>query len=219
MKKIRVWDLPTRLFHWVLALLMVGSVVTAKIGGNATVWHFRLGYAVLALMLFRIIWGVVGTHYVRFANFVYAPATIIAYARGAHDRTKTMPGHNPLGSLSVFALLIVVLAQAVAGLFSNDDIANDGPLVKFISKELSDQITWFHADVNANVIYVLVGLHVAAIAFYYFRKRQNLVTPMITGDAPGEIDAPAANDGGATRLMALILFALTAAAVYWIVTL
>jgi cytochrome b len=218
LKRIRVWDLPTRLFHWALAALIVASVVSAKIGGNATVWHFRFGYAVLTLMLFRIVWGMIGPRYARFAALLHKPAHLIAYARNFHAREAAAHvGHNPLGSLAVFALLLVVLAQAVAGLFANDDIANEGPLVKYVSKELSDRITWFHTEFNANAIYLLVGLHIAAIAFYYFRKRQNLVAPMITGDIALSGDAPAANDSWRMRGLALLIAALCAGLVYWLV--
>lgn len=218
MKKIRVWDLPLRLFHWVLALMIIGSVVTAKIGGNATIWHFRLGYAVLTLMVFRLMWGVVGTYYARFANFVFSPSTMMSYIRGRHERAGNPLGHNPLGSLSVFGLLIVVLMQAIAGLFANDDIAFDGPLVRFISKELSDKVTWFHTEINANVIYALVGLHVTAILYYYLRRKQNLLMPMITGDALSPLEAPAAKDNASTRLLALALLAVAAATVYVVVS-
>ncbi|MGH8807764.1 MAG: cytochrome b/b6 domain-containing protein [Noviherbaspirillum sp.] len=220
MKKVRVWDLPTRLFHWTLAALIVVAIVTQNIGGNAMEWHFRAGYAALALLAFRILWGLVGSRYARFASFLYHPSTIVGYLRGSKDALKKKYlGHNPLGSLSVFALLGVVLAQAVTGLFANDDIAYDGPLVRFISKELSDKITWFHKDVSATLIYVLVGVHLAAVAFYYFRKRQNLVKPMITGDHEVDFDAPAANDSWAVRLFALTLLTACAGGVYYLVSL
>jgi cytochrome b len=218
MKKIRVWDLPVRLFHWILAALIVVSVVTQNIGGNAMEWHFLSGYAVLTLIAFRILWGLVGTHYARFSSFIHSPSAAIAYLRDAKEGlTEKTLGHNPLGSFSVFALLGVVLAQAASGLFANDDIAYDGPLVKFISKEMSDSITWFHKDVSANLLYLFIGLHIAAIAYYYLWKKRNLVKPMITGDQDVAFDAPAANDSAGTRLLAAVLLALCAAAVYYLV--
>lgn len=220
MKKVRVWDLPLRLFHWVLALLLVAAVVTQNIGGNAMEWHFRIGYAVLTLIAFRILWGVLGPRYARFSSFIYGPSSILGYVRGKERGTQaTRLGHNPLGGLSVLAMLGVVLIQAVSGLFANDDIAYDGPLVKFISKELSDRMTWFHADINAIVIYVLVALHLLAIAFYGIVKRRNLVKPMITGDQEIESAAPEANDSWTMRLWALVLLAVCAGAVYYVVTL
>lgn len=220
MKKVRIWDLPIRLFHWSLVALIAVLVITQEIGGNAMEWHFRAGYAVLALLAFRILWGLAGTRYARFSSFIYSPSTILAYVRDHKQALKERYlGHNPLGSLSVFALLANLLAQALSGLFSNDDIANDGPLVKFISKDLSDQITWFHKEVSATLLYVLLALHVAAIAYYYFRKKQNLVRPMITGDQMMDLDAPAANDSWLMRMLALMLLALCAAAVYYVVNL
>lgn len=218
MKKIRVWDLPTRLFHWVLAVLIVVSVVTEKLGGNAMEWHFLSGYAALALIAFRLLWGMVGPRYARFSSFIYGPSDILSYLKGGAGKTKRIYaglGHNPLGSLSVFALLGVVLMQAASGLFANDDIASEGPLVKFISKDLSDKMTWFHKEVSANLIYVLVALHIAAIVFYLAR-RKNLVKPMITGEQYTDIDAPATNDSWSMRLLALALFGACAGGVYYL---
>ncbi|MGB7479165.1 MAG: cytochrome b/b6 domain-containing protein [Burkholderiaceae bacterium] len=212
----RVWDLPLRLFHWSLAVLIVVSLVTQQIGGNAMEWHFLSGYAVLALLLFRLAWGLVGSRYARFSSFLYAPAEILAYLRGGARRYH---GHNPLGSLSVFALLGVVLAQAISGLFANDDIASEGPLVKFISKDWSDSFTWFHKAVSGNLIYALIGLHIAAIVYYYLRKKQNLVKPMVTGDKVVDADTQAADDSWRMRLLALALLAVSAAAVYGLVNL
>jgi cytochrome b len=217
MKKIRVWDLPTRLFHWILVMLIGASIITQKIGGNAMEWHFIAGYAALTLVLFRVLWGLFGTRYARFADFMHAPSAIIAHLKG-RVRWK-YPGHNPIGSLSVFALLGVVLMQAVSGLFANDDIASEGPLVKFISKDLSDKFTWFHKQVSGNLIYFLVALHIAAIAFYYFRKKENLVKPMFTGDKELDVDAPAADDSWPMRLLAAGILVVCAAAVYYVVNL
>ncbi|NEX61424.1 cytochrome b/b6 domain-containing protein [Noviherbaspirillum galbum] len=219
MKTIRVWDLPVRLFHWALALLVLAAVVTQKIGGNAMAWHFRCGYAILALLLFRILWGVVGSRYARFSSFIHGPSTIAGYIRNgkAALRDKAL-GHNPLGGLSILTMIGVLLAQAVGGLFSNDDIAYDGPLVKYISKEVSDRITGLHKDVGATLIYFLVALHVATIAYYFLKKRENLVKPMITGDAPATVDAPPAADSAATRLLALALLAVCGGLVYLLVT-
>lgn len=220
MKKVRVWDLPVRLFHWALVVLIIVAVVTQKIGGNAMEWHFRAGYSILALLAFRVIWGLVGSRYARFSSFLYGPSTIVGYVRGGKDALKRKYlGHNPLGSLSVFALLGVVLAQVVSGLYANDDIASEGPLVKFISKDLSDKFTWFHTEVSVNLIYLLVAMHVLAIAFYYFRKRQDLVKPMLTGDHEVEFDAAPANDSWSMRLFAAVILAACAAAVYWLINL
>ena len=217
MKRVRVWDLPVRIFHWLLVILVVTSYVTQEIGGNAMQWHFRAGYAILTLVLFRICWGFAGSRYARFSDFLHGWSRLLAYLRGRSERV--FHGHNPLGSLSVLAMLGVLLLQATAGLFSNDDIASDGPLVKYISKELSDQITGLHADIGATLLYVLVGLHVAAIFWYLLFGRENLIAPMITGDKVTNDDAADANDGWTTWLRALVLLAACAALVYLLVNL
>lgn len=218
MKKIRVWDLPVRLFHWLLAVLIAVSIITQEIGGNAMDWHFRAGYAVLALVAFRLVWGLVGTRYARFSDFIHRPSSIIAYLRGrGADQPGKYHGHNPVGSLAVLALLGVILIQAVSGLFANDDIASEGPLVKFISKDLSDSFTWFHTEVSAWVIYFLIGLHLLAIAYYYVGKKKNLVAPMITGDKEIEGDAPSADDSWRMRMLAAGILAVCAAGIYYLI--
>ena len=205
-----------RLFHWTLVLLVAGLVITANIGGNMMEWHFRFGYATLTLILFRLVWGVNGTYYARFANFLVGPGKILDYLKGGDARRP--PGHSPLGSLSVLALLAVLLLQATLGLFSNDDIASEGPLYKFISKELSDRLTWFHTAFNIYLVYALIALHVLAITFYLVRKK-NLITPMFTGDVTTELDVPAAKDTAGRRVQALLVLAVCAALVWVIVNL
>lgn len=226
MIKIRVWDLPLRLFHWALVLLIAVAIVSQKIGGNAMSLHFYAGYAALSLVLFRIVWGFVGPRYARFADFLAGPARVMAYLRGTDtSAVRGYLGHNPLGSWSVLALLAIVLSQAISGLFANDDIASEGPLVKFINKDLSDLITWFHKDVSGNLIYFFIVLHVVAIAWYYFRKRQNLVLPMLTGDRVldhategGSHEwVPAVIDSWRVRLLAVATLVLCGGVVYWVV--
>lgn len=210
---VRVWDLPTRLFHWSLAALFVCSVVTAKIGGNALAWHFWSGYAVLTLLVFRLLWGVAGDRYARFAGFVRGPRAVLAYLRGhAGDGA----GHNPLGALSVLVLLASLLLQAATGLFANDAIFSEGPLAKMVSGATSDRLTSIHKW-NEIMLYVLVGLHLAAIAFYELVRRRRLIWPMISGDQRQA--APPARDDAPMRLRALILFALGAALVGYVVNL
>ncbi len=212
--RVRVWDLPTRLFHWTLVLLLVFSVSTAKIGGNALQWHFWSGYAVLTLVTFRILWGVAGDRYVRFAAFVRGPRTVIAYLRGALD---TGAGHNPLGALSVLALLAAVLVQASTGLFANDAIFSEGPLAKLVSNATSDRMTAIH-NWNEKVIYALVALHLAAVLFYEIARRKRVVLAMIDGDQRS-IVAEAARDDASMRMRAVILLALAAGLVSYVVQL
>lgn len=218
--QVRVWDLPTRTFHWVLAACVIGSIVSAKIGGNAMVWHFRLGYVVFTLLAFRVLWGLVGGRWSRFASFIYAPATTLRYLRGQSRADEHHEvGHNPLGAFSVFGLLAILAAQIGTGLFADDEISNTGPLIKFVSGATSSLLTSWHKTYGQWLIITLVLLHIAAIVYYLVRKRQNLVRPMLVGDKPLAPDVPASVDTGASRSLALALLAACAALVAWIVNL
>lgn len=220
LRPVRVWDLPTRVFHWSLALLVITSVVTVNVGGNAMTWHFRAGYAVIALLGFRLVWGLIGGRWSRFASFIYAPGAVLRYLRGDHRAGDHFEvGHNPLGSLSVFGLLAVLLLQVSTGLFADDEIANSGPLVRFVSGDTSSLATQWHADIGAVIIYVLVGLHVAAIVFYRWRKRLDLVTPMLKGDKLLPPQVPPSVDNPARRLLAAALLLACGVAVAWMVSL
>jgi cytochrome b len=212
MKPIRIWDLPTRLFHWSLAACVLVSFVTAKLGGNAMVWHFRAGHAILALLLFRLIWGFVGGHWSRFARFVRGPKTVLAYLRGGGRDDPTLDvGHNPLGALSVLAVLGVLIAQVLTGLVADDDIANQGPLNRYVSRALAARATGWHAQWGEYLIIGLVVLHVLAIAWHTMRGHA-LLGAMLSGDK--ELDATVharvtpARDTAATRGVALVIFAL-----------
>ncbi|MFM8899529.1 MAG: cytochrome b/b6 domain-containing protein [Burkholderiales bacterium] len=215
---VRVWDLPTRLFHWLLAACVIGSVVTAKIGGNAMVWHFRLGYVVLTLLAFRLLWGVVGGRWSRFVSFIYSPQTVLRYLKGERPAQSLWDvGHNPLGAFSVFGLLAILLAQVATGLVADDEIANTGPLIRFVSGSVSSLATSWHRNWGQWIILALVALHVLAIAVYYFKKKQNLVSPMLHGDKVLSAEVPASNDSWRKRLLAVLLFALCAYGVAWLV--
>jgi cytochrome b len=216
--RIRVWDLPTRLFHWSLAALIVVSFVTVKLGGNLMVWHERSGYAILTLLLFRLAWGIGGGRYARFAAFVRGPGTVLAFLRGAGGAggAAHSPGHNPLGALSVLGLLAVVGFQAASGLFANDDIAFEGPLSARVSGATASLLTTLHRW-NEKTIIALVALHLAAILYYRFGKRRDLVGPMISGDAEFPGAWPASRDDTMLRLRALVIAAACAGVVTWIV--
>ena len=217
---VRVWDLPTRAFHWVLAACVIASVITAQIGGNAMAWHFRLGYVVFTLLAFRILWGLVGGHWSRFANFIYAPTTVVRYMKGGSRADEHHDvGHNPLGAFSVFALLALLSLQVGTGLFADDEIANNGPLVKFVSGRTSLALTWWHHGFGQWLIIALMLLHVGAIGFYLVKKKQNLVRPMLTGDKPLAATTPASADGPRTRTLAVLLLAACAGLVTWVVSL
>lgn len=220
LQRVRVWDLPTRLFHWVLALCVVVSFVTGQVGGNALVWHMRCGYTIFTLLAFRILWGVVGGRWSRFASFVYAPGSLLRYLRrrsrpGEHHEV----GHSPLGALSVFALLAILAAQVGTGLFADDEIATTGPLNRFVASATGLALTAWHKGWGEWTVVALVLLHVAAIGWYRFGRGVDLVRPMLTGDKALAADVPASADGAGTRVLAALLLALCAAGVGWIVTL
>ena len=218
LQPVRIWDLPTRTFHWVLAACVVGSIVSAKIGGNAMVWHFRFGYVVFTLLAFRILWGLAGGRWSRFASFIYAPATTLRYLRGGSRADEHHDvGHNPLGAFSVFGLLAILAAQVGTGLFADDEIANTGPLIKFVSGATSLLLTKWHKTFGQWIIISLVLLHVAAILFYLLKKKQNLVRPMLSGDKVLPADVPASADHVRSRGLALALVAACGAVVAWVV--
>jgi cytochrome b len=208
--KIRIWDLPLRLFHWLLVMAVIGSFVSVKLGGNAMIWHGRFGYLVLALIVFRLIWGFVGTHHARFAQFIKSPKIILAYLK---NPTET-PGHSPLGAISVVVLIGLFLVQAIAGLFASDDIAFDGPLAKFVASMWVELLTSFHR-LNEWVLLALVAVHIGAILYYKYAKRINLISAMITGDKEWADAAPLVQDDSKVRLKAMALLIAIALIMYY----
>ena len=222
LQTVRVWDLPTRVFHWLLALAVIGMVVTGKIGGNALAWHFRIGYLVMGLLLFRLLWGFVGGHWSRFARFVYSPGTVLRYLRGQGRPDEHLDvGHNPLGAFSVFALLFFLALQVSTGLVADDEIATQGPLNRFVSAATASSATHWHKGAGQAILIVLVLLHVGAIVYYRVRQNKNLVQPMLTGDKqlPAQPPTPAARDSVATRGLAAVLAVVCAGVVPWVVRL
>ena len=214
MNNIRIWDLPTRLFHWALAVCVVALVITAKVGGAAMNWHLRLGYAVLALLVFRLVWGLVGGHWSRFASFWPTPGRLLRYV-GGRSAPHELAGHTPLGALSVLGLLAVLGLQVGSGLMADDEIAFAGPLTAFVSGDTVSLATGWHAGWGQYLLLGLVALHLLAVAWYQWR-RQNLVRPMLVGDKRLPHPVPAARDGAGTRLLALVLLIAAAGLAYWV---
>lgn len=217
-RSVRVWDLPVRVFHWVLVLLIVSQIVTVSIGGNAMEYHMLGGYAILALVVFRILWGLLGTPTARFSDFVRGPLAVLRYARSlASKQPEKTVGHNPLGGWSVMAMLLSLLVQAVSGLFVDDEIMTTGPLWKYVSEDTASLANVIH-ETNATVLLTLICIHLAAILFYLLRKKENLIKPMFTGskqlaDSSSESLRPAQ---GVFR--ALVILVICAAATWAVVT-
>jgi cytochrome b len=212
--RTRVWDLPTRLFHWALVALVITSFVTAKVGGNAMTWHMYSGYTILALLVFRIIWGFIGGRESRFRSFVKGPGAVVRYLRTLfHRQAAHHPGHNPLGGWSVVLMILSLGTQATTGLFASDDIFVEGPLAAKVSGATVKLATSIH-HWNEWVLIALVVLHVAAIAFYAVYKRVNLVHAMVHGHKI--LPAPAEHTPNRTALAALVL-GIAGAFVYWLV--
>ena len=218
MNKIRIWDLPTRLFHWALAACVIGLIVTGKVGGDAMLWHGRLGYAVLALLLFRLVWGLIGGRWSRFSSFLPAPGRVLRYLRG-EERPEERAGHSPLGALSVWAMLLALAAQVGTGLFADDEIAFAGPFTTSVSAAMAKTLTRYHKDWGQLLVIALVVLHVVAIVVYALRGK-NLVRPMLSGDKllPHHETVSPAADGVGRRLTALLVLALAAAMVWWLIS-
>ncbi len=207
-KRIKLWDLPTRLFHWLLVILVAAAVISGKVGGAAIDWHGRIGLAILGLIAFRLVWGIIGSSHARFASFFPTPGSLAAYLRGQW----TGVGHNPLGAISVLGLLALITVQVGTGLFGNDDIAFNGPLFGLISKDLSDTLTGIHTSV-INILIALIALHLAAIVFYTRVKKEQLLKPMLTGwkDVPSG-QGESASGGGLIALV--VALAIAAAVIY-----
>ena len=225
MKKIvRVWDLPIRLFHWLLVVCIVGSFVTINLGDEFIQWHAYFGYSILTLLIFRIVWGFVGSTHARFISFLPAKKAIFDYLSGSSPRVL---GHNPIGAISVFALLFVLSIQVFTGLFVDDEVAFQGPLAKYVSGSISSFLSQIHEG-NQVVILTLIAIHIAAIIFYKKFKGEDLITPMISGDKeidpseeakylPADLDR-ASKDGALQRGFALLLLSLIAVVVGYLIT-
>jgi cytochrome b len=208
---VRVWDLPTRVFHVLLILAIVGLVITGEIGGAIMQWHFYCGYFVLSLLLFRVVWGCVGGHWSRFVHFVPTPSRVKAYLSQLLSGGRTASvGHNPLGALSVLAMLFLLLVQVFSGFMSDDEIAASGPWTALVSSDTVEWVTEYHSDVGKVLLIVLVLLHVASVLFYKRFKQDDLITPMLSGDKSLPADTPASRDTAGSRLLALVLWAACA---------
>ncbi|WP_375184665.1 cytochrome b/b6 domain-containing protein [Aquabacterium sp.] len=204
---VPIWDIALRLFHWLLVAAVVAAIATGLAGGAWMVWHGRAGIAIAGLLGFRLSWGLLGSETALFRAFLPTPARLRAYLKGRWHGV----GHNPLGALSVLALLILLAVQLGTGLFSHDDIAFSGPLTPLLTDEqIGDLTAWHHRVVN--LLYGLLGLHIAAIAFYAVVRRKDLVRPMVTGKASLPTGTRAPHPG---KPAALVMSVAIGVAVAW----
>lgn len=218
---VKVWDLPVRLFHWALVVLFAFLFWSGKTGGNAMEYHMYAGYMVLALVLFRLMWGFAGSTHARFAGFLTGPRRAIEFGKRLMSKSPAhVAGHNPLGGWMVVVMLVSLLVQAGTGLFSNDDIATEGPLFNLVSKDLSDRLSSIHSW-NFNLLLGLAGVHILAVLFHALVKKENLVTAMFTGVKRLDASAFEPRESNAVPFVsswrALALFVLALVAVILIV--
>jgi len=210
MAKVRIWDLPTRLFHWALVALVIAMVWTGSTGKLEL--HMTLGQAVLTLVLFRLVWGFTGNRYARFSAFVTGPVTCLRYLGSLFSSSgSTHVGHNPAGGYAVLAMLLLLAVQAGSGLFTSDDIFTDGPLFSKVSSETGALLSTVHRR-TIWLLLGVIGLHLLANLFYLVVKKNDLISPMVTGrkTAPTVADA----GRGGHPLLALVILVVCAAIVF-----
>jgi len=210
-----IWDLPVRIVHWLLAILICGSYYTVEITGDMDT-HMLIGQTILGLLLFRVVWGFVGTRYARFGSFVFKPKELVSYAGSLFSRNSDgYPGHNPTGAIAIYGMLLLVGIQVTTGLFATDQDFYEGPLNHLVSSRTGNQITEIH-EASFNILAALILVHVVAIFFYLFFKRENLIVPMLTGRKPDH-SGSLEEIGGSKLGLAAAVMLVVAAAVYAVV--
>ena len=219
MQTTRIWDLPTRLFHLLLIVCVAGLFASAELLEDNLQIHFYFGYATLTLLLFRLMWGFAGGHWSRFSSFVPTPHKLLTFVKSMRSHNTASIGHNPLGALSVLAMLFVLLVQVFTGFFSYDDVAFNGPWSNLISNDLSDLLTEYHSEVGKSILLLLIALHVTSIVFYKRVKNEDLVSPMLHGDKSVPDNTPASTDNSQSRLLAFALLMASAAITYGLISL
>lgn len=211
--RIRVWDLPTRLFHWLLVSAVTACLVTGAMGLSAMALHMQSGLAVLGLLMFRLGWGFAGGRQSRFTAFVSGPRAVAGYAvdmlRGTAARTL---GHNPLGGWSILAMLLALAVQTGTGLFASDDILTDGPLNHLVADHVAYQLTRIHRF-NRFVVIFLAATHILAVFFYLVAKGENLIKPMVTGSKDWSCQA---ESSVGNLWAAAVIAGLAAIAIWWL---
>lgn len=215
---VLVWDLPTRLFHWLLVVTLLGSWVTHELGLEWTGVHMWLGYTALSLVVFRILWGFIGPAHARFSAFLVGPSRTVHYAKAwiAGDPPR-YTGHNPLGGWAILAMLVTVLVQGVSGLFNGDEILYSGPWHGAVSGDFVEIVEEVH-EINFGVLLALVVLHVGAILSYWLRWRVDLLRPMFSGRKPPHLADPGKALVGQRLVLAVIVLGFAAGLIWLVVS-
>ncbi len=215
-RQVKVWDGWIRAFHWVLVLLVAAQYATAQLG--LMDWHIRLGFTVLALVVFRLAWGLVGSDTARFARFLKSPLAALEHLKHLRrQEPDTEIGHNAAGGWMVLGLLGLLLAQVASGLFANEEPGESygahGPFALGISDSLSGQLTYAH-ELVFDLLLLAIALHVVAVLAYAVLKRHDLVRPMVTGlkRLPADLAAPRMGN----PVLAAVLLAAAAAGAWWL---
>jgi cytochrome b len=207
---VRIWDRPVRIVHWAMALLIPLAWWAVETGHMT--WHYRFGFALLGLLVFRLIWGFAGSSTARFASFVRSPRRVVTYLRGGKDYIH---GHNPLGALSIVALLAVLALQIGLGLFAeNGNGRKAGPFADLIAPSTAHAAGKLH-QANFYLLLALIGLHIAAILFYLLVRRNNLIAPMLTGRRPAPAGTRPVTTAPAARLF--LAAAIAAGVALWLI--
>lgn len=210
-----IWDIPTRLFHWLLAIGFGLQWLTGEFLDDFIDWHFYIGYSMLGLVIFRIIWGFIGTQYAQFSQFLSSPRKALRYAKSLHTRQSPVyAGHNPLGGWVVMLMLLLIGLQAISGLFVTDEIFSEGPYYTAVNTSVKDVMAFVHFNLF-NLLLVVVGLHITAVFVYQCYKKQNLISAMFNGKK--RVTDTAIHSSKILR--ALLVLALVAIAVYLLVAL
>ncbi len=217
MHAMKIWDLPVRLFHWILVILVGVSWISAEVGNFMI--HYYSGYSIFTLILFRVIWGIAGSDTARFTSFVTGPSAVLAYAKKlGQKKPSNWIGHNPVGGLSVLAILGLLAAQVTAGLFIIDvDFVNDGPLSKFVTYDQGRFAAEMH-EFFFGCLQAVVALHIAAVLYYRFFKRERLIEAMVTGWRDYPSDTVLTPPTLAPNRRALMVFAVSVFLVWLIIT-
>jgi len=216
-EKHLIWDLPLRIFHWSFAFTILGAWYTAEHKDEYIELHMQLGFVALALIIFRIFWGIIGPKHARFSQFIPSPKTLLAYLSKSSPK-KVTAGHNPLGALMVILMIALISIQAISGLFINDDIFSSGPYYGSIGKELEAIMSFLHHNTFDFMIGAII-LHIVAIVYYWRVKKQNLIPPMITGKKASEHVKASDAIPHSKLILATIVAVCCVAFVYWLVIL